>query len=80
MQLGWRCRCSHPLQRCGNPAQIVTHGARIRLGLQATIEFGARSCIEFGIDLGMDQFEGAFVDHLRGAPWLPRHRATPGAP
>ncbi len=68
------------LQRGRDPPKLGTQDSRFRIGPQAQLKFGARGDIEFGIDLGVDQFECAFVGHLKVAPAPPAHRARPVAP
>ena len=52
-----------PLQSERDPPKLGAQDSRFRIGSQTQLEFGARHNIEFGIDLGMDQFECALVEH-----------------
>ncbi len=54
---------NHPLQRCSNAPELTVQRTGSRIGLQPVVKLGERSNIEFGIDLGVDQFECALVGH-----------------
>ena len=65
MQLGRHRYRSHLRQRCCNPRQVGAQAACVRVVLQAQFEFGASSAVELGVDLGVNQFKRALVDHFR---------------